>query len=368
MRSRSFGVTTDGRAVVEYTLVNDNGMEVSILNYGGIITAIMAPDRDGEVENVVLGFDNIADYEASSPYFGAIIGRYGNRIDGGRFTLDGHEYVLAQNDGVNSLHGGLKGFDKVVWDAEEGTDEDGEFLALTYTSADMEEGYPGALDVDVVYTLTDDDVLRIEYTATTDKPTVVNLTNHTYFNLMGEGSGAIYEHVLLINADGYTPINSGLIPTGEIAEVEGTPFDFREPTMIGDRQRDDHEQLRFARGYDHNWVLARDTPDDTKMMLAAGVYEMGTGRILEVSTTEPGIQFYAGNFLDGSIYGGSGQAYRQSDGFCLETQHFPDSPNQPTFPSTRLNPGEIYTSTTEFHFFVDADIEDLDEDEMDQEE
>ncbi len=356
MTSRVFGATADGRAVVEYILMNENGTEVRILNYGGIITSIKTPDRDGALENVVLGFDNIADYESSSPYFGALIGRYGNRIDGGKFTLDGNNYVLALNDGANSLHGGSRGFDKVIWQAEERLGDEGESLLLSYTSADMEEGYPGKLDVEVMYTLTNDDDLRIDYQATTDKPTVVNLTNHSYFNLVGEGSGTIYDHVLLINAESYTPVNAGLIPTGEIADVEETPFDFRDPTVIGDRLRDDHEQLRYAKGYDHNWVLAREPEDEGEMMLAAGLYEVLTGRILEVWTTEPGIQFYAGNFLDGSLYGMSGSAYRQSDGLCLETQHFPDSPNHPNFPSTRLEPGEVYASSTVFRFLTDVEL------------
>ena len=383
MLREDFGVTRDGRTVEKYTLANASGMEVSIITYGGIITSILAPDRDGDYDNVVLGFDNLAAYEAGSPYFGAIIGRYGNRIARGKFTLDGTEYTLAVNNGANALHGGIKGFDKVVWAAEEYEVAEGEALALTYTSADMEEGFPGTLAVKVIYTLTDSDLLSIEYSATTDKATIVNLTNHTYFNLAGEGMGTIYDHVLMINANHFTPVDAGLIPTGELADVTDSPFDFRVPKPIGQDIRSDDEQLAFGRGYDHNWVLDFEMPediesivgydddgdDDNPLVLAAGVYEPVTGRILNVMTSEPAIQFYAGNMLDGTLYGASGNAYRQSEGFCLETQHYPDSPNHPAFPSTTLRPGEVYATTTVFMFLTDEELDlDEDEDEIDGEE
>lgn len=297
----SYGITSNGTAVDEYVLTNANGMEVKIINYGGIITSIRVPDRHGNMANVVLGFNNLHDYETQSPFFGCITGRYANRIAEGKFTLDGVDYTLAQNDGPNSLHGGLKGFDKAVWNAAQVNGS----LELTHLSPDMDEGFPGKLNVKVTYALTDQNELVIDYTATTDKPTIVNLTNHSYFNLLGEGMGAIYDHILMLNADHYTPTNSNLIPTGELAPVEGTPFDFRLPKVIGPGQRSSHEQIRAAHGYDHNFVLSRPSADDTSLMLAARVYEPQTGRMMEVWTTEPAIQFYAGNFINATLVGTS---------------------------------------------------------------
>lgn len=343
-----YGTTSDGQAVEEYILTNANGMEVQIITYGGIITSIRVPDRDGMMANVTLGLGSLADYEARNIYFGTITGRYANRIARGRFTLSGVEYTLAVNDGENSLHGGIKGFDKQVWKAAEISEGGG--VELSYLSPDGEEGYPGNLDVKVVYTLTNDNGLRIDYTATTDKPTVVNLTNHAYFNLSGEGSGAIQDHILTIDADNYTPVNSTLIPTGEFAPVEGTPFDFRMPKAIAPGQRSNHEQIVLGRGYDHNWVLNRLSFEDKSLIQAARIYDPQSGRFMEVWTTEPGIQFYAGNFINATLVGPSGRLYRQSDGFALETQHFPDSPNQPNFPSSVLNPGEVYSTTTIYKF------------------
>jgi aldose 1-epimerase len=342
----------DGQPVTLYTLTNANGMEVKITNFGGIITSVMVPDRDGKLADVTLGFDNLDRYVAGHPYFGNITGRYANRIARGTFEIDGTHYYLPVNNAPNSLHGGDKGFDKFVWTAAEvsGTGEVG--VKLSRMSPDKEEGYPGNLDVQVTYTLTDSNEIRIDYHATTDKPTVVNLTNHAYWNLAGEGSGSIGGHELTLMASHYTPVDKTLIPTGEIAPVAGTPLDFTSPHPIGERIRDDFEQLVIGRGYDHNFVLDRSSPDDNSLMLAAHVVEPASGRTLEISTTEPGIQFYSGNFLDGTVVGGSGKMYRQGDGFALETQHFPDSPNHPDFPSTLLEPGLDFNSTTVYAFSV----------------
>lgn len=352
IEDRAFGTLADGTTVVEYTLRNAAGTTVTIITYGGIVTGIRVPDRNGTPANVALGFDNLDDYVARSPYFGAIVGRYANRIGNARFTLDGVDHELAANNGPNSLHGGVRGFDKQVWAAETGQDGEDVLLTLTYTSPDGEEGYPGTLDVRVVYTLTGADELRMAYTATTDRTTVVNLTNHTYFNLAGEGAGDVFGHIVMLAADHYTPVDATSIPTGEIAPVAGTPFDFTTPVAIGARIRQSHPQLVNGRGYDHNWVLRGEADDGPA--LAARVYEPTTGRILEVLTTEPGVQFYTGNYLDSTLVGTGGRQYRQSDGFCLETQHFPDSPNKPTFPSTVLAPGETYRTTTVYRFLTDA--------------
>jgi len=339
-----------GQPVALYTLTNAHGMEVRIMTYGGIIQSIKVPDRNGQLADVVLGFAHVADYVKSSPYFGAIIGRYGNRIAKGAFTLDGKTYHLPINNGVNSLHGGTTGFDKQIWQATElpGTTSAG--LKLTYTSPNGSNGYPGTLAVVVTYTLTDDNALHIQYRATTDAPTVLNLTNHSYFNLAGEGTETVYNQILQLNADYYTPTDATQIPTGVIAPVAGTPFDFTHPTAIGARIRDGVEQILFAQGYDHNWVLNRPSPTDTSLILAGSIHDPQSGRMLEVYTTEPGVQVYTANFLTGTFAGVSGKVYRQGDAFTMETQHYPDSPNHPNFPSTVLRPGQQFDSTTIFKF------------------
>jgi aldose 1-epimerase len=347
IRKQAFGQTPDGAPADLYTLTNANGLVAQISNYGGIMVSLTVPDRDGKQEDVVLGFDTLEGYARHNLYFGCVVGRYANRIAGGRFTLDGVEYTLAQNDGDNHLHGGIRGFDKVVWEAEAIEGSDGMGLALTYLSADGEEGYPGNLSVKVVYTLTNDDALQIEYLATTDKATVVNLTNHSYFKLDGARSENTLGHVLMINADRFTPVDETLIPTGELRSVKGTPMDFTQPTVIGARIEQDDEQLRLGNGYDHNWVLNHG---GGSLALAARVYEPVTGRAMEVHTTEPGLQFYTGNFLDGSATGKGGRVYNKRHALCLETQHFPDSPNQAHFPSPILRPGETYEQTTLYRF------------------
>ena len=347
-----FGRTADGHSADLFTLTNGHGIRMQVTNYGGIITTLRTPDRSGRFDDIVLGYDSLSGYLRDTPYFGAIVGRYGNRIAGGRFTLDGATYRLAVNNGPNSLHGGLRGFDKVVWNAETFDNKDGVGLVLDYTSADMEEGYPGALKTRVTYTLTDDDRLLVDYQATTDKATPVNLTQHSYWNLAGDGSRDILGHVLTINADSMTPVDTTLIPTGAITPVAGTPFDFRTPMPIGARiDQRQNQQIRFGGGYDHNFVLNRTGVGSDGLVHAARVVEPTTGRTMDIYTMEPGIQFYTGNFLDGSITG-KGHIYHYRYGLALETQHYPDSPNHPTFPSTILRPGQTYRTRTVFAFGV----------------
>ncbi len=336
-----FGKTADGAPVQIYTFTNKNGLEARITNYGGIVVSLKAPDRKGAMADVILGFDTLHDYlTSSSPYFGALIGRYGNRIGHARFTLDGVEYKLAANNGPNSLHGGTHGFNQAVWTPRELPDGG---LELTYLSKDGEEGYPGNLKAIVTYHLTDANELKIDYVATTDKDTVLNLTNHAYFNLQGEGNGDILNHRVTVNADRFNPVDAGLIPTGELRPVSGTPFDFRKATAVGARIEQNDDQLKLGKGYDHNWILNEngDAP-----RLAARVEEPASGRVLEVITDQPGVQFYTGNSLNGTIKGKGGKPYGRFSGLCLETQHFPDSPNQPKFPSTVLKPGQQFHSTT----------------------
>jgi len=347
IKKQAFGMTDSGEPVEIYTLTNANGMEARIMSYGGTVVSLKAPDRHGKLGDVVLGYETLDGYLKNSPYFGAIIGRYANRIGKARFSLDGKEYTLGKNNGENTLHGGFKGFDKVIWKGKEVKSKDGVGLSLSYVSKDGEEGFPGNLTVTVVYTLTKNNELKIEYNATTDKATVVNLTNHSYFNLAGEGS--ILQHELMIDASRFTPVDSGLIPTGELRSVKGTPMDFTQFAGIGTRIDQQDEQLTFGRGYDHNWVLNNVTGG---LALAARVYEPGSGRVMEIYTTELGIQFYSGNFLDGSITGKNGQVYKQRYGLCLETQHFPDSPNKSDFPSTVLKRGQRYNSSTIYRFSV----------------
>lgn len=353
-----FGTTTDGQPVTIYTLTNASGMELRATNYGGVIVSLRVPDRNHKLGDVVLGFDSLPPYETVSPYFGALVGRYGNRIAKGRFTLGGHTFTLAVNNGPNSLHGGLRGFNKFVWRAEPFQRADSVGLTLVRTSLDGEEGYPGNLKVTVTYTLTDSNEVIFDYRATTDKATPINLTQHSYFNLADGGSSSILGHVMKINADSFTPVDSTQIPTGEIRSVTGTPFDFRTPITIGARIDSDDEQLKIGMGYDHNFVLRKDsasaTGNDTlvKMTLAATVYEPASGRVMQVYTSEPGLQFYTGNFLDGTLHGKSGVAYQRRSGFVMETQHYPDSPNEPKFPTTILRPGSEYHSKSMYRFLV----------------
>lgn len=344
----SFGKLPDGRDVEIYTLSNKNGVEVRIMNYGGVVVSLRTPDRKATLDDIVLGFDRIEDYLKENPFFGALVGRYGNRIAKGKFKLGGKQYTLAVNNGENHLHGGLKGFDKALWTAKPLDTTAGVGVELTHTSPDGDEGYPGALQVKVTYTLTDQNEVKIDYFAITDKETVVNLTNHSYFNLRGAGEGEIISTELTINADKFTPVDKGLIPTGEMRPVKGTPFDFTKPKPIGQNIYDEtDEQIKFGGGYDHNFVLNKGAGGLTK---AAEAYDSKTGRVLEVFTTEPGVQFYTGNFLDGKLYGKGNKAYNKRFAFCLETQHYPDSPNKPEFPTTTLRPGEKYQSQTMWKF------------------
>jgi aldose 1-epimerase len=346
-----FGQLPGGEPVSLFTFSNGNGVSASVTNFGGRLVRLLAPDHAGLSEDVVLGFDNLDGYLAHNPYFGAIVGRYANRIANAKFSLDGKTYELARNNGSNSLHGGTKGFDKVLWDARELTDRLHPALELKYRSVDGEDGYPGNLDVTVVYSLDESNELRIEYKAQTDKPTVLNLTNHSYFDLAGQGKGTVLDHVVTLGSDAFTPVTKDLVPTGEIKPVSGTPFDFRTPRRLGDRIDDDDEQLKLALGYDHNFVIRRSNND---LVLAGRVVHPESGRVLEVLTTLPGVQFYTGNHLTGSAVGKDGVAYGFRTGFCLETQFFPDSPNHPEFPSVVLRPGELFDQTTVFRLSVSA--------------
>ncbi|MBN1975715.1 MAG: galactose mutarotase [Sedimentisphaerales bacterium] len=342
-----FGKTTDGKAVEIYTLVNDTGSEVKITNYGGIIVSLKVPDKKGNMDDIVLGYKTLNEYIKNSPYFGALIGRYGNRIAKGKFNLNGKTYTLAINDGPNHLHGGLIGFDKVIWDVKEIKQENAAGLELSYFSKDGEEGYPGNLNVTVKYLWTNENELKIEYAAATDKTTIVNLTSHSYFNLAGKGDNM--NHEMMINADKFTPVDETLIPTGQLQSVKGTPFDFTKPAKIGSRIDDDNEQLKRGKGYDHNWAINNY---DGSLRKIACVYEPTSGRFMEVSTTEPGVQFYSGNYLNETMVGKDGVPYKARSGFCLETQHFPDAPNKPEFTSTKLEPGQKYSTTTIYKFSV----------------
>jgi aldose 1-epimerase len=340
-----FGKTMEGTDVDQYILSNNKGMEVSIITYGGIITSWTAVDKNGDYMDIVLGYNTLTEYEAETAYFGALIGRYGNRIAGGKFKINDQEYTLAANNGVNHLHGGLKGFDKVVWDAKTIVSDSTVSLELSYLSKDMEEGYPGNLNTKVTYTLNNDDELSVSYEATTDKPTIVNLTQHSYFNLTADFNQDVLDHEIVINADSFLPVDNALIPSGEFRDVNKTPFDFRKPKAIGQQISDKNTQLENGMGYDHCWVL---NDQDKGLRFVASAYEPASGRMLEVFSDEPGIQFYSGNFLDGTLPNKSNGTYQHRTGFCFETQHYPDSPNLKNFPSVRLNPGEKYNSKTVF--------------------
>jgi aldose 1-epimerase len=344
-----FGKTADGKEVFKYTLTNANGLALSVINYGGIVTNLIVPDKQGAKADIVLGYDSLSSYQAFSPYFGAIVGRYGNRIAKGKFSIDGTEYTLAINNGANHLHGGLKGFDKVFWSIDETPAENGAAIKLTYKSHDGEEGYPGNVDLEVTYTLTNNNEWKIDYKAATDKKTVVNITQHTYFNLTGDASKNILGHELTLLADNFLPVDKGLIPTGELKPVKNTPFDFTSPKVIGSRINEKDTQLELGKGYDHCWVLNGKADS---LRLVGWLYEPTSGRYMEVMTTEPGIQFYTGNFLDGKAIGKGGITYNFRQGLCLETEHFPDSPNQAKFPSVTLEPGKTYSTSTVYKFSV----------------
>lgn len=352
-QAQPFGKTTDGTPVEIYTLTNPKGTRLRAMTYGAIVVSLETPDRNGQSADIVLGYNTLAEYLKDTPYFGAIVGRYGNRIAHGKFSLAGKSYTLATNNSPGgmpcSLHGGLKGFDKVVWRGEPLAKPGAQGVKFTYVSKDGEEGYPGNLTLSVTYWLGEDNDWRIDYLATTDKATPVNVTQHSYFNLKGEGNGDILGHTLTFKASRITPVNAGLIPTGELRSVQGTPFDFSTPHTIGERVNATDEQMKFGGGYDHNWVL---DSQNGSLALAATVHEPTTGRVMQVLTTEPGLQFYCGNFLDGKLIGKSGKPYQFRNGFCLETQHYPDSPNQPKFPSTILQPGQTLKSTTVYRFSV----------------
>lgn len=358
IEERPYGKTSAGQAVTEYALTNAQGASVRVLTYGGIVTELRVPDRDGRMANVVLGRPSLAAYEAKNPYFGALIGRFANRIANGAFELDGVAYRLPLNQGPNHLHGGARGFDRRLWRAEAARDADGPSLTLRYTSSDGEEGYPGTLDVVAKYVWTEEAVLRVSFEATTDAPTIVSLTNHSYFNLAGEGAGTVCDHVLSVDAEAYTPVDPALIPTGEIAPVAGTPFDLRAGVPLGEAMRTAHPQIEIARGIDHNYALvgweASGARRTERLRPAARLADPSSGRTLEIHTVEPGLQVYTGNALDGTMAGTSGRFYRQGDGIALETQNFPDTPNQRGFPDPVLRPGETYRSATEFRFGVEG--------------
>jgi aldose 1-epimerase len=348
---KAFGKTNDGTPVEQYILRNSHGLQATVITYGATLQSLKVPDRNGKAEDIVLGFDNVQGYQAGTAYFGATIGRYGNRLANGAFELDGQHYQVPKNDGPNSLHGGTQGFDKHVWKAEPSKTDDSVGVTLTYLSKDGEMGFPGNMKTEVTYSLTEKNELRIEYKASTDKPTVLNLTNHSYFNLAGAGNGDVLKQLVTLHADHYTPVNAKLIPTGELLAVSGTPMDFTQPTAIGKNIKADHPQLKFAEpkqgGFDFNWAL--DAEGDVGQ-LAADVFDPASGRRLQLYTTEPGVQFYTSNFLDGTVKGKAGKVYPHWGAFTLETQHYPDSPNQSNFPSTRLDPGKTYTQSTLFKF------------------
>jgi len=345
VKESPFGTTAAGDDVALYTLTNAHGVQAAISNFGGVVVSLLVPDREGAFGDVVLGFDTLAGYERHRTFFGALIGRYANRIAAAKFVLGGKEFALAPNNGKNHLHGGERGFDRVVWSAAASTDA--AELELSYSSRDGEEGYPGNLNVKVVYTLTDQNELKIVYSAVTDQETIVNLTNHSYFNLSGAGGDSILGHEIAINAERFTPTDDSSIPLGELRKVDGSPFDFRSSKAIGEQINDNDQQLKFGQGYDHNWVLSKT---GNELSAAATVFDTASGRVLEVLTTEPGLQFYSGNFLDGTVAGKGGYKYQYRSGFCLEAQHFPDSPNRPEFPSTVLTPGDEYSQTTIYGF------------------